>query len=258
MGYGLLRQVVASVGTKILFWPQVHMLYDVLNRIEIEGEEHIQGMRSSFVIASNHTSYADVYLPGRLFGWRQYWDPRFRAFFAAATENFFDRGWKRFVFGYIGGCVPVDRTKDVDQPAVPLMVDLLRDPRYRTALTIFPEGTRSRSGRVRRLLPGVGRIVRATGVPVVVLVHRGLDKVLPVGSQRLRTGIRLRAILSEPLRFDELLDAPDEMPTWRAITSAIEAKMLELERRLDIEEGRPPPDPRRSRADVGSREGLGF
>jgi len=56
------------------------------------------------------------------------------------------------------------------------------------SVLIFPEGTRSRSGAMARFKPGIGRIVREMGVPVVPLRIDGAHELLPAGRTLPRRG----------------------------------------------------------------------
>ena len=53
-------------------------------------------------------------------------------------------------------------------------------------MLLFPEGTRSRDGRLREGKAGVGIIVALSGVKVVPAYIKGSEEVLPRDSKRLR------------------------------------------------------------------------
>jgi 1-acyl-sn-glycerol-3-phosphate acyltransferase len=48
-------------------------------------------------------------------------------------------------------------------------------------LVIFPEGTRTRTGRMNRFKPGIGMIVRETGAAVIPVKIRGTFGIWPAG-----------------------------------------------------------------------------
>jgi 1-acyl-sn-glycerol-3-phosphate acyltransferase len=62
-------------------------------------------------------------------------------------------------------------------------LDVLREGH---AFGIYPEGTRSRDGRLYRGRTGVGWLALAARAPVVPVALTGTDEVQPVGSRRLR------------------------------------------------------------------------
>lgn len=83
-------------------------------------------------------------------------------------------------------------------------------------VVVYPEGTRSRDGRVYRPRSGVARLAAQTGVPVVPAAVTGIFEVWPIGSRpRLRGGdvtVRFGPALAPPAadpksrrRFNETL-----------------------------------------------------
>lgn len=129
-------------------------------RVEVSGREWIPRQRS-LVLASNHQSNLDPPLIGCFF-------PREISF--VAKKQLFEQpllGWliRRF------NAIPLDRS-GVDLAA-------LREIRSRLAegrdLLVFPEGTRSRDGRLGKPRAGLGLIVAEADVdvlPVLILGSR--------------------------------------------------------------------------------------
>jgi 1-acyl-sn-glycerol-3-phosphate acyltransferase len=60
------------------------------------------------------------------------------------------------------------------------------------SLILFPEGTRSRDGRMGRFRSGAGRLADRTGVPIVPIGIVGAREVLPVGGRLRRHPITVR------------------------------------------------------------------
>lgn len=126
----------------------MHIWYN----LHIEGKENIP-KGQSFVYASNHRSYADpvlVTLAGR---------GRFS--FMAKTELF-----EKKLFGWLIrslGAFPVERGKG-DMEAIDRAIENVQTG---TNLLIFPEGTRSKDGRVGRGKTGVALIAAKAGVDVI-------------------------------------------------------------------------------------------
>lgn len=126
----------------------MHIWYN----LRIEGKENIP-KGQAFVYASNHRSYADpvlVTLAGR---------GKFS--FMAKSELF-----EKKLFGWLIralGAFPVERGKG-DQEAIERAVGNVKNG---INLLIFPEGTRSKDGRVGRGKTGVGLIAARAGVDVV-------------------------------------------------------------------------------------------
>jgi 1-acyl-sn-glycerol-3-phosphate acyltransferase len=66
------------------------------------------------------------------------------------------------------------------------------------SLIIWPEGHRSRDGRLRRFKNGAFQLALATGRPIVPVCILGSRKMMPPGS-RLLTPARIRMILLPPI-----------------------------------------------------------
>lgn len=71
------------------------------------------------------------------------------------------------------------------------------------ALLVFPEGTRSRSGAMQRLLPGAARYLDAPGTLVVPIALTGTEHLFPIGERAFKPGpITLR--IGPPIPADTL------------------------------------------------------
>ena len=131
----------------------VRFLYFLFYHIQVEGREHIP-TSGGFVLASNHRSYADPpLLATRL--------RKQRCVFMAKEELFRNK-----FFGWLIrklGAFPVTRGAG-DNGVIETAEQYVRSGRV---LMIFPEGTRSKDGRVGRGKTGVALIAAQTGAPVV-------------------------------------------------------------------------------------------
>lgn len=93
-----------------------------------------------------------------------------------ATDRCFKNAWMARFFR-AGQVLPVERGAGLDQAGILAAEDLLRGGSW---VHIFPEGTRSRNGRLQACRKGVGRLVASCSVPplVVPFVHKGMDTVM--------------------------------------------------------------------------------
>lgn len=105
------------------------------------------------IIASNHVSYADPPVVGSAV-------PR-EVYFLAKEELFANRAFGWLISRY--NAIALRRAVG-DLGAVRKALELLGEGR---AILMFPEGTRSLSGKLLRPRPGVGLIACMAGVPVV-------------------------------------------------------------------------------------------
>src|SRR3954452_12190069 len=156
----------------------VGVIFRFLWRPRIEGLEHVPA-DGPVIIASNHLSFIDsVVIPLAV--------PR-RVRFLAKAEYFTGRGVRgrlTALFFRLIDAVPVERTGNRDSMrSLESALGVLREG---SAFGIYPEGTRSRDGRLYRGRTGVGWLALTSAAPVVPVALTGTDRVQPVGANRLR------------------------------------------------------------------------
>ena len=112
-----------------------------------------------YVFAGNHRSFGDPPFIGA-------WCDQPLAYFARASL------WKLPVIGWtlsIFQSVPVDRSR----PGAGASLAAIDRLKQGISIVVFPEGTRTKDGRLQRLREGPALFARKAGVPVVpVYVHR--------------------------------------------------------------------------------------
>lgn len=160
MGYALARWLVA-------------LAYRLLWRPKVTGLEHIP-RQGPVILASNHLSFIDsVVIPLTV--------PR-RVRFLAKAEYFEGRGVRgrlSAAFFRLIDAVPVRRGGQRESmAALEAALEVLRSG---CAFGIYPEGTRSRDGRLYRGRVGVGWLAMASGAAVVPVSLEGTDRVQPIG-----------------------------------------------------------------------------
>ncbi|HEY0379191.1 MAG TPA: lysophospholipid acyltransferase family protein [Pyrinomonadaceae bacterium] len=144
-------------------------------RVRVYGAEHIRP-DTSYVFLSTHQSYMDIpamlgYLPAQLR--------------IAAKKSLFRipfMGWHLTRAGHI----PIDRGST--QNAVASMqraADYLRDG---VCAFVFPEGTRSRDGRLHRFKKGGFKLAVQARVPIIPVTIIGSRQVLPPDEMIFRPG----------------------------------------------------------------------
>jgi 1-acyl-sn-glycerol-3-phosphate acyltransferase len=144
------------------------------------------------ILACNHLSFSDsVVVPLVV--------PR-RVTFLAKSDYFTGRGVRgrlMALFFRVVGAVPVRRSGRPDDSleALCTALDVVRDGE---AFAMYPEGTRSRDGRLYRGRTGVAWLALASGVPVVPVALAGTQLLQPIGARlpRLR---RIRVRFGEPI-----------------------------------------------------------
>lgn len=140
-----------------------------LLRLKVIGRENIP-KEGGLIVAANHTSYLDPPLVG-LALW-----PYRKLYYVAKTELF-----KIPILGFILRLVnafPVKRGKP-DRLALKRASHLLKKGE---AVCIFPEGTRSRDGKLQPPELGISLLVLLSGAPVLPVAVINTDKALPRGA----------------------------------------------------------------------------
>jgi 1-acyl-sn-glycerol-3-phosphate acyltransferase len=99
---------------------------------------------------------------------------------AAATDYFYDKRLKAISASLAFGTVPLDRSSGAGVGAAQT-AHLDRHIRAGGSLLMFPEGTRSRDGRVGRLRSGAALMAAEHGVPIVPIYVSGTGRAMPRG-----------------------------------------------------------------------------
>jgi len=136
----------------------------VAHDLKVYGVEHVP-LSGGMLLASNHQSYLDPVLLGVQL-------PRPLSFFAK-SELFENR-----YFGWLIrnlNAFPV-RLGGGDVGAVKETIRRLQDGH---ALNLYPEGSRTETGEIGPMLPGIALVVRRAGVPVVPAVIDGSFQAWP-------------------------------------------------------------------------------
>lgn len=166
------------------------LLRPVLRRwldLRVEGAEHVPTV-GRVLLAATHQSHADSLALGT----------------AVPRPVHFLGDRRLLAWPIVGrhlprmGMVPLDRGRG-DVGAMDVLADLLDRG---ACVVIYPEGSRSRDGRVHRLRSGLARIAATTGTPVVPVAVAGIHAVWPIGARpRLRGGrvtVRFAAQIAPP------------------------------------------------------------
>ncbi len=160
----------------------------LLFRLRAFGREHVPDT-GPLIVASNHASFLDP--PAIGVG---VWNRQVR--FMARDSLF-----RVPVLGWIlrrVGVIPL-RRESGDVAALRTGLRVLKDG---GVLGVFPEGTRSRDGRMQRARGGVGFLILKSGVPVVPAYIDGAYRALPKGRLLVRP-TRITVRFGEPIQPEE-------------------------------------------------------
>lgn len=190
-----------------------------LTRLEVHGLEHVP-RTGPVIIASNHLSFVDsMVIPlaaRRKVGFLG------KAEYVTGTGL---KGWAtRVWFADFGGMIPVDRS---DARAAARSLELAEEHLATGgAFGIYPEGTRSRDGRLHRGRTGVARLALASGAPVVPCALVGTDRVQPVDGRGFRPH-KVSVHFAPPVDVAGLQQRYVKTRLLRAITDEVMAAIAE-------------------------------
>jgi 1-acyl-sn-glycerol-3-phosphate acyltransferase len=163
-----------------LSWLFLNLLEKALFGFSVSGRERIPAS-GPVIIASNHISYCDPPVVGS--------GVTREVHFLAKEELFKNPAFAWLIKNY--NAIPLKRSVG-DVGALRKAVQLLKQGK---AVLMFPEGTRSLSGKLLKPKAGVGMIASMTSAPVVPAYVTGTNR---LGSAFLRKA-RLAVAFGEPL-----------------------------------------------------------
>lgn len=181
-------------------------IFRVFFRADIRGREHLP-VEGPVILAANHMSNADPPLLATFL-------PR-PVCYMAKQELFEVPVLKQIITA--AHSFPVKRGAG-DRGAIKAAMEVLKQGKV---LGLFPEGTRSKDGKIHKAEAGVALIAAMTNAPVLPACIIGTDKIFANG------GIlpKVRVIYGEPMRFTGNRKEKAEL---EAFSAAIMAKIAEM------------------------------
>ncbi|MBN2184570.1 MAG: (d)CMP kinase [Candidatus Krumholzibacteriota bacterium] len=193
-----------------LYWRlasvSVYIFYKMIFGLKTYGRDNIS-YRENYIFASNHISNSDPPIVGSALK-RKIWILAKRELF----RNFFlGRLIKKF------NAIPVSRGKADRLSVMTIMDKLLKGD----SVLLFPEGTRSRNGRIRELKSGLGYYAIQTGRPIVPLFIRGCDNMKECFLRKRK----LEVHIGRPIRMDPGYEADDKKSDYQMLASMTREEM---------------------------------
>jgi 1-acyl-sn-glycerol-3-phosphate acyltransferase len=235
----LLEQTTETVGPypwQISLWARVlrrlmryytttRYVWSYCKPFEVVGRGHLDGLQNPAIFIGNHSSHMDGFvlftsLPARF---------RRRVAMGAAADRWFLKGRKGiekqpWYMSLTMNSFPIQRGGG---KAALGYAEWLIDQGW--SLVIFPEGTRSTTGKLAHFRHGVAILALAKNVPVVPIYMHGLRELRPKGAKEIKTG-PVHVSIGEPIRF------PPDMP----VADATRTLYRQMERMREQMQGRRP------------------
>ena len=194
-----------------LWWWWVRGVLRLTERIEVIGREHLPDS-APFVIVANHSSHLDVMVLATALPLRS----RNRVLPLAAGDAFFETPAVAVFAAEMMNALPMWRKNCGHHAIENLRTRLIEEP---CAYILFPEGTRSRDGRMATFKHGIGMIVAGTSVPVIPCYLEGTFEAMPPGTKwpRRRT---IRVSIGKGQCF---ADFPNDRNGWKQVAERLES-----------------------------------
>jgi 1-acyl-sn-glycerol-3-phosphate acyltransferase len=143
-----------------------------LVRVSVHGADRIATLDAPFIAIANHSSHLDAPLIiGAL--------PRCKARFlaaGAAADYFFDVRWRKWLTTLFFNAFAIERNAEGKRSGSSKSLLERKVP-----LLIFPEGGRSKTGRMGRFKHGAAALSMATNVPCLPIALVGASDAMPRG-----------------------------------------------------------------------------
>ncbi len=186
-------------------WATFYVVMNPLWRLRVEGRERLP-WRGPAVLVANHLSMLDILVVYGLF----------RPFKWVAKAELFRVpvvGWNMALNDYV-------RVWRGDPESVRKMMDHCRRHLARgTPVLVFPEGTRSRTGRLQAFKDGAFRLALDAGCPVIPIAITGTAEGLP------KSGLMLRGRMQATVRVLGPI-SPVDHPSLSALRRAARAALV--------------------------------
>ena len=171
----------------MIYWI-AHALWLIVSKIffpiKVRGLKNIPS-RGGFILASNHLSNLDPMILGLASGRRLNY---------MAKESLFRNKAFKFILKKVGAYSVKRNAADVR--AIKETLKRLE----RGGVVIFPEGTRKSGEGSKSIHGGIGLLAVKSGVPVIPVIIRGSDKVMPPGSRFIKYA-KVNVRFGRPTRF---------------------------------------------------------
>ena len=180
----VLRRPAASVQGLAALWARSICVVSGVT-VQVEGTETLQ-TGHPYIFAANHQSQFDIFAIQGFLGIDFRW--------LAKKELFRVPIWGAAMRR--AGYIPIDRSHG--RQAIKSLEKAAKKIAKGTSVIIFPEGTRSKDGKLQKFKSGAMLLAIKSGVPLVPVAISGTYDVLPKGHLLVRSG-QVRIKVGQPI-----------------------------------------------------------
>jgi long-chain acyl-CoA synthetase len=174
-------------------------------KLKVENQS-VLPKEGAYIIAANHSSHLDsaavISALSLAMGIRR----AQRMHVIGARDYFFNSRFRSWLFSTCLNVVPIERD-EIGLSGLRMVGSILRQGE---PVLIFPEGTRSRTGRLQEFKPGVGLIAWEYQVPVVPAYIEGAFAAMPAGKS-VPSRVPIRVSFADPLSMEDYRQAAAEL-----------------------------------------------
>ena len=159
-------------------------------KITVEGKEKIDKSKT-YVIISNHQSEFDIPLASNL-NMHYKWVSKAEVFKVPII------GWNMWLNNYI------KLIRGNKRSVIKMIKDCSIALENNSSVFIFPEGTRSETGKMRNFMPGAFVIAKRNKVGILPIVINGTKDIMPKGSLKLNYKANLSLKVLDEIPYSEI------------------------------------------------------
>jgi 1-acyl-sn-glycerol-3-phosphate acyltransferase len=191
---------IASIAQRAA-WIVGRPLFVFFLHFRVYGKENLRGLQNGIIFASNHTSEGDGILISGSFN---LFSKRLPLYFIAREKDFYKNTlfhgilYTKWLFHAFGAYPAIVGIRDFEK-SLSTHIELLRESKN---IAIFPEGTRSRDGKLLGAKGGVVALAKAANKPIVPVVVSGILKITPKEFFQRKRFVTVR--FGKPISPDEL------------------------------------------------------
>ncbi|MFK7850651.1 MAG: lysophospholipid acyltransferase family protein [Akkermansiaceae bacterium] len=207
--------LAASV-CRLFWWGSLRLIFRIWNRLDVSGRENLPNS-PPFILVANHTSHLDAPLLASMLPpkWRDQISP------VAASDTFFENLPTAAFAAWFLNALAIRRRGTGAHDLERMRERLIKE---NAVFIIFPEGTRSRSGKMQPFKSGIGRLVAESKIPVVPCKLEGCAHAWPPGGHFIKP-TKLRIKIGEPVSFG---NCPDNRSGWNDIAKQLHERIEKL------------------------------
>ncbi|MGF1598254.1 MAG: lysophospholipid acyltransferase family protein [Acidimicrobiales bacterium] len=183
-------------------------LFRRLWQLEVTGLDHVSA-RGPAILCPNHLAAIDSFVVPAVLE---------REVIFVGKADYLDDWKTRWLFPALG-MIPIDRRGGDHATAA---LDAARAVLAGGGLfAIYPEGTRSRSGRLYRGHTGAARLAIETGAPIIPIGLVGTDAVQPVDTTRPRFGLPITVNIGSPIDVERYRSRVGDHTVYRELIDEV-------------------------------------